>query len=438
MCASAPNYVNGVALMMASDASRTERSSREAYGTVITVFMLCAGYLAVPVFEIPVVGLSLSAPLMLVAGAGLLLRGKLYYGRRYRPFNWAFGVLTGNIVVAAIMAAIFADTGHRMPSATPVIRFLYLGVVCFITMRIVVEANIEKRLTRWLAAGVKVLVLCLMLTVFTGVEIMTPNMYAIQLTMFSPFLLPGLLQKGLGRVTTTGWFALIWSLSLLNGSRQGLLILTLQFLVFVVAAAIYSRKRKRITRLVPVMVIIIVTGMWVGVSIGPGDVVSYASHKIGGTQSLEYDKSWQTRVVLNQRSVKVFQQSPVVGVGLGGLKDSEVELNIPWILRHTSDDDLFSLSAHNSHLQILAESGVIGFAPWVLLIIMLVWGGLSVLPHELRRERYFVLACLIAVLGMVVQMWVITAHMGTGTHFLFACLAASVIKSRQRIRSEGL
>ena len=404
---------------------------------VTSLFVLFAAYLAVPIVELPVLGLSLSAVLMVIIADRVLLKGNLYFGPRYRPFSWLFVLLALGVLLSASFAIMADRAAVPMTSLRMVLRFMYWSTVSFVTMRIVAEVDIQRRLGLWIQRGVKLLTVVLAVAVFLGVELLTPNMFAVQLTMFSPFLLPGLLRPGKPRLNAGLWLGAIWGLSLMNGSRQGLIVLALQLVLFFGLVAVHSKRRLRAFLLAPVLAAVAGVGLWGAITFAPASITDRITRKVAATEAIDSDKSWQFRLVKNQHARRVFASSPIVGVGVGGMRESEVPLDLPAVFRGASLRQFYDASSHNSHLQMLAETGLIGFVPWVSLLGILLLGGLSVMRDEIRGERYFVLAAFLGVAGISVQLWVIAAHTSTAPFFLFGCLAGAIVKARSRQRASS-
>lgn len=399
-----------------------------------SLFVVLAAYLVVPIIELPFLGLSVSAVMTLVLADRVLFRGSLYFGSAYRPYNWCFSLLALGILLSGTFAILTDRATATGSTIGMIVRFSYWMCVGFVAMRIMSVSDIEHRLMIWLQKGVIALSVVLGMAVFTNIELMTPNMFAIQFTMFSPFILPGLLNTGMARTRAVVWLGLIWGLSLMNGSRQGLFILALQFLLFFLLAGFHDRRRLRMIGLLPIMVAIIGSSLVGALALAPEAVLDRINHKLAVTESIERDKSWQFRLVKNQQARKVFASSPIVGVGVGGLRASEVPLDLPPVFRNANPRDFYTASSHNSHLQMLAETGLMGFVPWVGLLLVLLVGGLRLARQEIRDNRYFVPTALIGLVGMTIQFWVIAGHTNTAPFFLLGCLAGALVRAKARQR----
>lgn len=186
--------------------------------------------------------------------------------------------------------------------------------------------------------------------------------------------------------------------------------------------------------LLPIMVAIIGSSLVGALALAPEAVLDRINHKLAVTESIERDKSWQFRLVKNQQARKVFASSPIVGVGVGGLRASEVPLDLPPVFRNANPRDFYTASSHNSHLQMLAETGLMGFVPWVGLLLVLLVGGLRLARQEIRDNRYFVPTALIGLVGMTIQFWVIAGHTNTAPFFLLGCLAGALVRAKARQR----
>lgn len=81
-------------------------------------------------------------------------------------------------------------------------------------------------------------------------------------------------------------------------------------------------------------------------------------------------------------AILMFIKSPIVGSGYGSFAFSYI--NNPEILGFKSR---FQMGAHNEYLQILAETGIIGFATWIWIIVAFYRYGLNLL-NKLKGEGY--------------------------------------------------
>ena len=80
-------------------------------------------------------------------------------------------------------------------------------------------------------------------------------------------------------------------------------------------------------------------------------------------QYLDYDKSILIREVMVQKGLRLFKESPWIGVGANRFKRETTPLELPRQLAHLSQETIDARSSHNSYIQFLAEFGLLGAWP---------------------------------------------------------------------------
>lgn len=147
-------------------------------------------------------------------------------------------------------------------------------------------------------------------------------------------------------------------------------------------------------------------------------------------QALEQDKSYVERQVLVQKGLRLFEQSPLIGVGAGRFTQTYVPLDKPSLLS-SSEAALNTITAHNSYLDFLAESGLAGALPYAILLIMLALQGLSSAYRGLRRGELLGLAVFLAFVQMSIHMWVISSLTNTANWFIYGLVVAVFMLSKR-------
>ncbi len=131
------------------------------------------------------------------------------------------------------------------------------------------------------------------------------------------------------------------------------------------------------------------------------------------------------RLTYYKMAIDDFKKSPAVGMGLGNWKLGDKDLYYSITNR---DRFLYPLRVHNDFLQILAETGIIGFIPYVLLFVILS-GGVLLLVFKTKdaqkRATYFILALALITYGLDASINFPLER--TPIQGLFAILAALII-----------
>jgi O-antigen ligase len=256
-------------------------------------------------------------------------------------------------------------------------------------------------------------------TIFT-----TQNYYGILFSTFTPFLFPVFLGRGFLRkaFSATGLLVILFACAI-NGSRGSWICIALGLTVFC-ALAFVSRPSKSLRLILPVGFAVLAL---VAILTGSTRVREAVLNRFSTFDNLEMDKSNMFRQVMNQRSIKLFTESPWCGVGPGRYRDVYVPLEMPTVFIGRSDDDFTRQSSHNSYLSFLAEGGLVATLPLaVLLAILAVRGAWSAVVLNRRGERW-ALGVYASFVGMSVHLWALAGLTGTHAWFVYGLLTATVV-----------
>src|SRR6266516_5154051 len=95
------------------------------------------------------------------------------------------------------------------------------------------------------------------------------------------------------------------------------------------------------------------------------------------------------RRALNQKCWRLFQQSPIYGIGPGRYRDIYVGLDLPEVFSQSAEEGINKKSSHNSYLSFLAEGGLVTSLPLALLLgILAVRGAIAAMVLNRRGERW--------------------------------------------------
>jgi len=80
-------------------------------------------------------------------------------------------------------------------------------------------------------------------------------------------------------------------------------------------------------------------------------------------------------------------------VGAGRFTKSSVPLDIPHVLSYAGQAHFDVKSSHNSYLDFIAESGLLGAIPYAILLIILTWRGGIAAFQKTRKKPFLVPGC---------------------------------------------
>jgi len=256
-------------------------------------------------------------------------------------------------------------------------------------------------------------------------RLLTPNEYGFLFSTFFPFLLAPLFAvKGGNKFLPIMRVLITVFAVVINGSRSSWISVAAGTIFFTLLIFfLQSRKVGMALFLLSALVVSILLGL----NLLPEPVQSAISLRASTFQNLEQDKSYVFRELMLQKGLKLFEESPIIGVGASRFRKESVELELSGVFKLYSQSSFDRKSAHNSYVGFLAESGLIGSLPLLVLILMLAFKGLKAAISHVRREDLWALSVMASFVGMSIHMWTISALAGTVTWFAYGLVAALIV-----------
>jgi len=400
---------------------------------VYTLFYIMGAYLVLPIIDIPLLGLSISAPLFFLITIPCVLKPPEPWFRTYQW--WIFlavaiwlGIFLSTMLNGALSYGVEVDS----QSYTGLVQYLYWILVFVITAYVATQDLVVKKISNIFAWGIFILsVARLMEAVFFGKVgaysfpyLLTQNAYGFQFSTFTPFILIKIIQKG-GQKKAFWVLALltVFAAAAINGSRGSWVAIAIGLAVSLLML-FFSRPRKFFGAfLVIILVAVIGILSWKYIP----TAASAIQNRFSTLQSLEEDKTYLIRQVLTQKGLTMFKQSPIIGVGANRFTKTFVELKIPGLISYVPLSNFETRNSHNSYIQFLAEFGLIGSIPFGLLLITLVLKGYGTTRRSIIRNDLIPLGIYLSFVQMSIHMWVMTALTGTQSWFVYGLLAAVIM-----------
>jgi len=396
------------------------------------LFLAFATYLVLPIIDVPLLGLSVSAPILFLVALDVFFGRQKVELHRYSRwiilgYTFWFGLLlslAGNNLLGAF--------DFSSSDALTLVRFAYWVLAFVITVIFVSTTDLENRLA--VALGLAILVLTgfrlYEAIVFgrwgawTNPRLLTQNMYGIQFSTFSSFalLLPFLL-KGRWRTLAFGAIVLMIIAIAGNGSRSSWLAAGTSSLVFFLLYAVTQRRGVRnvqtlITAGAAVIVILI--------SIVPSSVLEPIQQRFTTFDRIEEDKSFAIRELMVQKGWRLFLDNPLFGAGIGHFRQASTPLDIPRVLQYAGQEHFNVKSAHNSYMALLGETGLAGILPYGFLMLTLILGGLRATIKLARSGEVWAVAAYAGFIGMSIHLWTLSGLTGTAPWFMYGLVAAII------------
>lgn len=228
------------------------------------------------------------------------------------------------------------------------------------------------------------------------------------------------------RLVFYGFMAVYVLLVLVSEGRAGSIIILIECLVAVYLLGIGNRTRS-IARYVLVPAIVVGSLFYVNYEPSEGSFDTIAEFvgrynprleeliKGEGSGDLSYDKSWLLRKLMIEKAVGISEERPWLGVGLHHFTSYdyrfyEILRQDPDFarIRHQSEEFFNTRSAHNSYVQVLAETGYLGLATMLLIILTPVIRLLI----RLVLKPSVSLVCCVGLLGISIHYYVISSITG--------------------------
>ncbi len=416
-----------------------KKTVRQIPKMITVLWFVFAAYLVLPLVDVPLLGLSLSAPIFFFIALYCIFKP---------PQRWP-GALQKWIVLAVfIWAGIFISTlfngilsgGRDVDTEgwSLLVQNAYWLLTFIITAYFASRANILERTTRILGWAVFALALVrLFEAVAWGVintyedntRLLAPNEYGFLFSTFFPFLLaPVFSSSSKNKLFMILRMLIGLTAVVINGSRSSWISVAAG-IVFYTLILLVIRPRKG--GLAVLLAGVLLVSFLFGFRLLPEPVYEAVNQRASTFQNLEQDKSYVFRQMMVQKGIKLFKESPLIGVGASRFRKESTELELSGVFRLYSQSKFDRKSAHNSYIGFLAETGLVGSIPLAILILMLGFQGVKAGIRQARREELWALSVITSFIGMSIHMWTISALAGTVTWFAYGLVAALILFDRR-------
>jgi O-antigen ligase len=424
-----------------------KQASLDVPNRVMTVLMLLfCFFTAAPLYDVPMVGISVTAPL-----AGLLVYAVLrdWHGLKlewHKGFLFLLAVMYFALLVSwtwNIMAGGNAY-GSFSASAKTMIRYLFWFLCAMLACRLFSRTALPAKATRAFAAAVVLMsgLVAVEYVLFGGLKssgwsrltTLSQNAYGVQYSTFLPFVYYAAVSSfGRRRLLWFGSLALCLFAVLALGSRStwGTTLITL-----VLFAVLYAAFARRLGVVIAVAVASCLFGA-LGWQLLPADVKGDLVYEYESLNRLERDKSWQIRLLQIQKGQRIFAENPILGVGPSQYTRTYVELDIPEIMRYGNSANFSSRSAHNTYVALLAEGGLAFAVPYGLMLLWLCVAGMRSAVVLARHGELWGLAMVPSLAGMSIHFWTLSGLTGTAPWFLYGMTAAMIYRARWMSNAVG-
>lgn len=422
-----------------SDESSQAQSLADGYPRVIRIlFYVFALYLALPVVDFPLLGLSLSAPLFFVIAIVCMVNPpQPWFRQNQRWILFALLIWSGVFIATAGNGLLSGGVAINSEGILTVVRYAYWLLVFVVTSHFSAQEGVLQKTARILGWGILLLALLRWSEVifygkigaWSGTRFLAQNDYGFLFSTFSPFLLVFLLQaKGPKFLFALIATITLWAAAAVNGSRGSWVAMGIGLIIAMLL--LFGAHPKKFIGLLAV--VLLAGGISAAVMVSSPRLSTAVMDRFDSFQSLEDDKSYAIRQLMNKKALLLFEDSPLIGVGAARFRLSTVPLEIPRVLSYAPQEHFDRKSAHNSYLSFLAEHGLVGAVPLGLLLAVLGLQAIKTQRQLIRRNELWGLAVFLSFVQMSTHMWVISSITNTANWFVYGLTAAMIILGTPR------
>jgi O-antigen ligase len=389
--------------------------------------------MALPLIDIPFVGLSLSAPIFFFIAFYAVFKSPAGWFRTHRLWiTLAILIYMGTFFSAILNGLLSGGVNINSEGYKSIIRVAYWLLLFVVTIYFACQQKVITRVAFILGNMALVLGLLRWLEIlifgsfgaWSGTRWMTQNTYGLLFSTFSPFLLVFIVNyKKKKRLFSAIALLLLWGAIAINGSRGSWVATTVGLVIFLFFILIVHY-RKFISLLMGLFLLVGLAALLLAVIPQFSDAVI---SRFGTFSRLDQDKSFAIRQLMNQKAIRLFEESPIIGIGPARFRLTSTPLEIPTVLSYAPQSHFDAKSAHNSYLAYVAETGLIGGIPLAILLLVLLIRGFHSTKQLLRKNQYWALAIYLSFIQMSIHLWVINSLTNSATWFIYGLTGSMIM-----------
>lgn len=356
-----------------------------------------------------------------IFGIGLILHTFFVSPHNLKPKSYIW--LLFIFFIIAILSLLFAKTTLYSDDYIIILQTFYWLILSSIIFSYYDKIN-KKTLSI-------VILLCVLLLIITYnfflTQILQQNSVAYSVVLFAPLGIYCIKKKWIKLIVAVSLLFLIF----LNGSRSGALIFSVQILLIFIFA--FSKKRIKQNLILSVFVLLITTNYTTLRFLG--DKIYPYNPSLGILLSeteyiLHNDMSWLQRRAQVQKGKQIFKEHPIIGIGYNKFIDYNINIDESKVETDRILRDIDNRSAHNTYINWLSETGIIGFTVMILFFLSIFisyWRSLKKITNSFEAYLF------ISMLGMLIYFYSISAHLGTSTWIMYGLFAGGAFQLKKQI-----
>jgi len=203
----------------------------------------------------------------------------------------------------------------------------------------------------------------------------------------------------------------VFILTFFSGSRTALVVILLQFLVFIWIAFFSSKKFNKIIQkfLVLSFTLLLLVFIFKGEKIV--DVIEDKIETLNFKKNLEKSISNRSRFGIQYTSLLIFAENPFFGVGFGQQGFHAKDKYPEWVTKNNYEFDLFYLNENdtsfppgfNIYTRLLAETGIVGMLIFLVLLFITFYQCQKLIKIKEGFDKVVPIVLLISFIGFSVN-----------------------------------
>ena len=389
--------------------------------------------MVIPIIDLPFIGLSLSAPIFFfIAFYAIFKSPSSWFHTHSLWITLAIIIWLGTFVSAVSNGILSGGVNINIEGYKSILRVAYWLLLFVVTIYFAGQYKVATRVSSILGIIVFVLGTIRWFEIFifgnfstsNSAYMMTQNTYGLLFSTFSPFLLVFILSlKGMHRLWAGIGLLILWGAVVINGSRGSWVAISVGLLITLLILFL-TRKQKFFGLFIGLTIIF---GLVAILILGVPQVSETVLNRFDSFNKLDQDKSYAIRLLMNQKAIRLFEESPIIGIGPARFRLTSTPLEIPTVLSYAPQSHFDAKSAHNSYLAYVAETGLIGGIPLSILLLVLLIRGFHSTKQLSRKNQYWALAIYLSFVQMSIHLWVINSLTNSATWFIYGLNGAMIM-----------
>ncbi len=204
---------------------------------------------------------------------------------------------------------------------------------------------------------------------------------------------------------------LIFGLTFFSGSRTALVVVLIQFILFVaVVFSISNRLRKIINRFLILTSFLLVI-MFVFNRKQVSQAIETKIESLNFKENLTTNISNRSRLGIQYTSLLIFLENPIFGVGFGQQAYHARKKYPKWATANNYEFRLFYLNdkvksfppGYNIYTRLLAETGIVGFGVFTTLLLLIIYQSIVSIKRRGNKEKIVSIVLLVSFIGFIIN-----------------------------------